>query len=650
MKITTLADVVHESIPVSQIEKSVLSTIIFNRLHNVLQNSTLYLTFPSARHSRFSHSLGVMHIAGKIFESAIHNSQSEIIRDLIDEIRTIYKSIIESTDFKKMFRDIAPKQNDDPGYNINEDPIKDYIMYNDDFFKRVAILCQSDNDRLNIESYNLLCISIQATRLAALLHDIGHPPFSHVVEFAIEEIYRNLSKDHNINNSFVEVFPRHFSQTGSKFHELIGDQLIDHIINESIRDSCEHLPEYPQLIFNRLIVFFLAKKILDKLFNTPLDNIISSYTDADRIDFVSRDLMMTSLSKSITPHERMISSFKISKKKDGGIIFAPSATSISSVEFTLERRFDFYRYAVNHHRVKKTDGFLRRILVSLSLNEIRNESSKTEANKVFLLPDIGNLWKILEINLSQSADKHRLSQWDDAWLITLLRHQYYINNQLTAIEKSMILEIISGRKIFHSLWKRIDGYMHIDNELVNLMIKDIDENKIYARDDNDDHDHVYNDRIYFWENLKKRKVATENMSTPLSTEGVPIMSLISNVIKNYHKSISRIMNSIEIEIANKTNKEIMIEYCSVNTGIKDDAFVVDASGNAVDLSTISNISKRLQRRARYVPPFFVYTIPYNKHQLDTTDRKSIDSALPGVIWEILKAEPEFNNLLINPKT
>ncbi len=92
-KITLIADYLHYPIPVSQIEKMVISTQIFNRLHNILQNSTVFFTYPSNRTSRFSHSLGCMHIAGQIFRYGFINAEEEdknhFLKDVYREIRNI---------------------------------------------------------------------------------------------------------------------------------------------------------------------------------------------------------------------------------------------------------------------------------------------------------------------------------------------------------------------------------------------------------------------------------------------------------------------------------------------------------------------------------------------------------------------------------
>lgn len=55
-----LNDSIHGLIPLSEYEKRIISSVGFNRLHDVYQNSTVYLTFPTNRTKRFEHSIGTM--------------------------------------------------------------------------------------------------------------------------------------------------------------------------------------------------------------------------------------------------------------------------------------------------------------------------------------------------------------------------------------------------------------------------------------------------------------------------------------------------------------------------------------------------------------------------------------------------------------
>ena len=59
-------DALHGSIVVEPHEAPFVDAPLFQRLRGILQTGPVYLTYPSARHSRFEHSLGVMHLAGRM--------------------------------------------------------------------------------------------------------------------------------------------------------------------------------------------------------------------------------------------------------------------------------------------------------------------------------------------------------------------------------------------------------------------------------------------------------------------------------------------------------------------------------------------------------------------------------------------------------
>ncbi len=69
----SILDPLHGDIKLSEIEKWCIAQPLFSRLRKVKQNTFLYYVFPSANLTRFEHSIGVMHIAGKIFESCKEN-------------------------------------------------------------------------------------------------------------------------------------------------------------------------------------------------------------------------------------------------------------------------------------------------------------------------------------------------------------------------------------------------------------------------------------------------------------------------------------------------------------------------------------------------------------------------------------------------
>ena len=70
-----IADTMHGSIALSKFEKDIMNTTLFNRLHDIYQNSTAYLTFPANRTKRMEHSFGCMYLCGNIFYSSLCNAE-----------------------------------------------------------------------------------------------------------------------------------------------------------------------------------------------------------------------------------------------------------------------------------------------------------------------------------------------------------------------------------------------------------------------------------------------------------------------------------------------------------------------------------------------------------------------------------------------
>ena len=79
-----LNDSIHGLILLSEYEKRIISSIGFNRLHDVYQNSTVYLTFPTNRTKRFEHSIGTMKLCSDIFFSSILNATDKNLEKFYD--------------------------------------------------------------------------------------------------------------------------------------------------------------------------------------------------------------------------------------------------------------------------------------------------------------------------------------------------------------------------------------------------------------------------------------------------------------------------------------------------------------------------------------------------------------------------------------
>lgn len=68
-------DPIHGFIEVSDLENKIIDSLPFQRLRNIKQLAMSYLVFHGAEHTRFGHSLGVMFLVTKAFESAVQNGE-----------------------------------------------------------------------------------------------------------------------------------------------------------------------------------------------------------------------------------------------------------------------------------------------------------------------------------------------------------------------------------------------------------------------------------------------------------------------------------------------------------------------------------------------------------------------------------------------
>lgn len=69
-------DPIHGFIEVRPLETEIINTGAFQRLRNIKQLAMTHLVFHGAEHTRFGHSLGVMHLVSKAFRSAVQNSDN----------------------------------------------------------------------------------------------------------------------------------------------------------------------------------------------------------------------------------------------------------------------------------------------------------------------------------------------------------------------------------------------------------------------------------------------------------------------------------------------------------------------------------------------------------------------------------------------
>ena len=81
--VKVIRDSVHGDIWLTETEKAIIDSTIFQRLRRIKQLGTTDLVYPSAKHTRFEHSIGTLHIAQLIIEAVNRNYKAGLSKSPI---------------------------------------------------------------------------------------------------------------------------------------------------------------------------------------------------------------------------------------------------------------------------------------------------------------------------------------------------------------------------------------------------------------------------------------------------------------------------------------------------------------------------------------------------------------------------------------
>ncbi len=483
-----IRDIVHNYIYVTPIEEVMIDNPKFQRLRYISQNSLAYLTYPSNGINRFTHSLGVMHNGGRMFKKALENAEA---KDLEQFIKNCEKLILKFKD------DIPELQN-----NTIEDVQEEWIDKYGNISGFNHLPNSTDDKKINLDTKQIAIINIiwQSVRLGCVLHDIGHFPYSHLYENAVEKYLHNRkAKKNTVSDDIVEeqknklynsyekqckkIFTTldiQYTNAGSHLplHEMKGVDLLSSFFDATNQGSV-HLSK---LCVELGKAIFIINKDLHKsiqninakekiVLNTILclHTIISSEIDADRLDYCVRDAICSGTELGAIDTERIINSYKLIQEPNNEFIILLTNSGMSAIEEFFHQRYLLYKYIIFHHNVVRLNGVLEEIIKKL----LEIVQKKDTTCPVYIILEKHNFF-----NTKKEEDKRELLSsysfefYDDYWLKATISDIYHSKINKEELSYLMqLIEIYLYRKLNYisSLWKRdVDINITVQNILKKL--------------------------------------------------------------------------------------------------------------------------------------------------------------------------------------
>ena len=211
-----------------------------------------------------------------------------------------------------------------------------------------------------------------ATVTAALLHDIGHGPFSHAIEDTIKQFNQFCHGERNRTFNHENMTVRLITECESPIYSVLKD--VD--------------PSFPSTV----------AKYINKMGREEhwSHKIVSSQLDADRLDYLLRDATFAGLQGHGFDIERLLDMLR-----PHGNNIAIDRKAIEAVESYLIMLDQMYRAVYFHHTVRSASVLLDSILkrafeLHLGKNKVFSCSRTTDIHPLCLLFDKGEEISLIE--------------------------------------------------------------------------------------------------------------------------------------------------------------------------------------------------------------------------------------------------------------
>jgi hypothetical protein len=184
-------------------------------------------------------------------------------------------------------------------------------------------------------------------RLGALLHDIGHYPFSHALE-----------------------------ESGFPSHETIGERLLgEGALAEALTAAgfAEPAREFGALIRGAS--------------DHPLAGLISGSTDLDKLDYLKRDAAMCGVPYGEVDVDRLLACLTV-VESDGRRRIGIVEKGVAALESLLFAKYQMYRNVYWHHAVRSATAMFKRLVLEAVTDRLLDPATLVEATDDWLMHDL----------------------------------------------------------------------------------------------------------------------------------------------------------------------------------------------------------------------------------------------------------------------
>jgi HD superfamily phosphohydrolase len=298
-KMYEIRDPVHGTLQFSEAEKAIINHPYIQRLRYIHQLGFVFFVYPGATHDRFSHALGAMHIAGRLWTHIVESSRELLLKTMtVGDIEYLSKVV----------------------------------------------------------------------RLAGLLHDSGHGPFSHTSESLLPKLHT------------LEV-PQDWYKKPINEDEQAAHEDYSVMVIASLAKTEEHLLTFSEaqdiasLIHHRINPSEEWKKRFSRAvrshFNVHeiVQSLVSGELDCDRMDYLMRDAHFTGVPYGFYDLDRLINALSLVKlPKSNEVHLALDYTGTRAFEDFLLARYHMLLQVYFHKTANCFDYFLEQAFKTKELS------------------------------------------------------------------------------------------------------------------------------------------------------------------------------------------------------------------------------------------------------------------------------------------